>query len=102
MTAETDLRDKLARIDALRRDAQIAEQMHSHWMGHNGELVTVTSVIVRRRWRGEKTVHTEIVMTTDEREIFRDFLVQRKRRKTEEANALAATLVPASTTGSAQ
>lgn len=95
MASEAALRAKLAQIDELRSDAQNCAHMMTHWMGHDGELVTIVdqTVKVRRRWRsGEKTAHSEVIMTPVERDLFRDYLSDRARRKQDEANAITAIL----------
>jgi hypothetical protein len=73
MTNESALREALAEIDRIRVKAKIAEEMNAHWLGHDGELVTIKTVVVRRRWR-DKTVHSEIVMSKKERDLFLDWL----------------------------
>jgi len=45
-----------------------------------------------RRRRNGKTRHSEWVMDAEERDLFRDFLVQRRRELTDKAAALTATL----------
>jgi len=91
-STEVNLRKTLAQIDDLRKRASIAEKMHTNWMYHDGELAVDQTTTVKRRWRSSKTVHSEWVMDVEERELFRDFLVQRRRDLSQAADALAATL----------
>jgi len=91
-STEVNLRKRLAQIDDLRKRAALAEKMHTNWMYHDGELAVDQTTTVKRRWRSTKTVHSEWVMDREERELFRDFLVQRRRELSEKADALTATL----------
>lgn len=91
-TAEQELREKLARIDRLRTDARLCESMHTHWMGHDGEIAEIYPVIVRRRWRSPQTTHSERVMPRGERDLFLHWLSDRALELYGEANEIAATL----------
>lgn len=94
--AEEEIREKLAKIDYLRAEADVAEKMHSHWMGSRTELVEIEErkVIVRRRWWSTTPAltHSEIIMTPTERDLFCDWLVTRVWSLRSEADAIAASL----------
>jgi hypothetical protein len=92
MVSESQIRDTLEEIDKLRADVKLCRDMMSHWMGHDGELVVIAPVVVRRRWRSPQTTHSERVMPTAEMRIFFDWLSERARQRSAEADTLAATL----------
>ena len=89
---EQETRVALKDLDRLRKDAANCEDMHTYWAGHDGELVVDSTVKVVRRWRGDKQVHSEIVMSTAQREIFRDWLSNRASSLRQEAEALEQTI----------
>ena len=74
---EQETRVALRDLDRLRKDAANHEDMHTYWAGYDGELVVGSTVKVVRRWRADKQVHSEIVMSTAQREIFRSWLSNR-------------------------
>jgi len=90
--SEQSIREKIAEIDEMRERAAVAERMHTHWMMHDGELVEVHEITLRRRWRSPQTTHSEIVLTAEERDLLRDWLSSRawdlRRRAAEMAAAL--------------
>ena len=90
--SEFKLRETLAEIDRLRKQARVCEDMHTHWMGSDNEMVEVTQSVVRRRYLWNKKVHSELVMSTTERELFRDWLSLRKGQLLMKADALVETL----------
>jgi hypothetical protein len=92
LNAEQQLREQLKRVDDLRHRAQVAEDMHTYWLGHEGELAVESDVTVTRRWRVNKRVHTAYVMNREERHLFLDWTVQRARDLRAEADGIAATL----------
>jgi hypothetical protein len=94
--SEAELRKQLAEIDRLRADAKVCTKMHSHWMYHDGELVEVKTITVRRRWRTGET-HSERVMPPVERELFTTWLYERAQQLNADADALAAALTPKET-----
>jgi len=89
---EQETRVALKDLDRLRKDAANCEDMHTYWDGSDGELVVDSTVKVVRRWRGDKQVHSEIVMSTAQREIFRDWLSNRASSLRQEAEALEQTI----------
>ena len=90
--SEEEIRKTLAEVDALRVRATVAERMHTHWMMHDGELVEVHEITLRQRWRSPKTTHSEIILTVEERDLIRDWLMTRASDLTQRANELAKTL----------
>jgi len=90
--SENAVREKLAEIDRLRAEANLCAKMHTHWMGHDGELVEIQPVTVRRRWRDGKQLHSERVMTRAETRLFITWLASRASKLHAEANTLAAAL----------
>ena len=84
--SEYETRRLIERIDELRADSTLCTQMALYWGDH--ELVEVEEVTVRRRWRSDKTIHSERVMSAAERNIFRDWLHVRARERADEASAL--------------
>lgn len=90
--SENEIRKTLAEVDALRARANLAERMHTHWAMHDGELVEVHEITLRRRWRSPKQTHSEIVLTVEEREMLRDWLMTRASDLARRANELAETL----------
>ena len=89
---EQETRVALKNLDRLRKAAANCEDMHTYWEGSDGELVVDSTVKVIRRWRGDKQVHSEIVMSTAQREIFRDWLSNRASSLRQEAEALEQTI----------
>ncbi len=89
---ESVVRQTLARIDELRRFARRAEDMAGRWLTGDGDLVIERDVVVKRRWRASKVVHTEYVLNEHEREAFVGWVTMRGREATIEADALAATI----------
>lgn len=89
---ESEIREKLTEIDDLRERASLAERMHTHWLMHDGELVEVHEVTLRRRWRSPQTTHSEIVLTREERDMLREWLSARALELRARAADLAATL----------
>ena len=89
MMSESVLRDRLAEIDRLRAEVDLCEEMHTHWMGHDGELVEIRPVTVRRRWRGTETLHSERVMSREEIRVFLTWLSVRASQLRAEANVLS-------------
>lgn len=75
---EQAIRAKLAEINRLRAEAQLCDRMHTHGMYSDNELVEIQPVIVRRRWRTDKKLHSERVMTSSERDLFRSWLSSRR------------------------
>jgi len=89
---EQEVRVALKDLDRLRKDADNCEDMHTYWAGHDGELVVDSVVKVVRRWRGSKQVHSEVVMSAAEREIFRAWLSNRANSLRVRAESLEATI----------
>lgn len=89
---EDDARKTIAKIDDLRQQARAAENMHTHWMGHNGELAIEHDITVKRRWRSDKTIHSEYVMTVAERDLFRTWLAFRASQLRADAGELSQSL----------
>jgi len=85
---EQETRVALKNLDRLRKAAANCEDMHTYWEGSDGELVVDSTVKVIRRWRGDKQVHSEIVMSTAQREIFRSWLSNRAACLRQEVEAL--------------
>ena len=85
---EQETRVALKDLDRLRKDAANCEDMHTYWADSDGELVVDSTVKVVRRWRGDKQVHSEIVMSTAQREIFRSWLRNRAGCLRQEVAAL--------------
>lgn len=89
--SEADVRQVLTRIDKLRAKAQAAIKMHTYW--HSEEMLAVERpVVVKRRWRPDRIAHMEYVMSDDELNLFREWLMDRARALNAEANSLAASL----------
>ncbi|MDH4572448.1 hypothetical protein [Salinicola acroporae] len=89
---ERQIREKLETIDRLRADADTCRRMATGWLGMDFELVAVTPVVVKRRFRHSKVVSQEITMDAAERGIFRDWLAERAGRMDLEADKLAGSL----------
>ena len=66
--------------------------MHTYWSGHDGEFVELWPMIVRRRWRRDKQIYAERVMSSEERMVFRSWLAQRKGQLRDRADLLAGSL----------
>lgn len=89
---EEQIRKRLNEIDRLRADADTCREMSSRWMNMNFELVAVTPVVVKRRFRDNKVVSEETTMDADEIRVFRDWLNERASRLSLEADKLANSL----------
>lgn len=90
--SEKQFRVKLDELDELRKAVAVREWMHTHWLGHDGELVAIEPVIVRRRWRSNKQTHSEIVMGREERDAFLYWLMFDASQKRAQITALEAEL----------
>lgn len=90
--SEKQFRVKLDELDELRKAVALRERMHTHWMGHDGELALIEPVIVRRRWRPNKQTHSEIVMGREERDAFLEWLMFDASRKRVQIAALESEL----------
>ena len=94
MATEPEIRKTLAEVDRLRGEADLCQTMHTYWIGHDGELVAIAPVILRRRWRSPITTHSERIMTRGETRLLIHWLSDRGRSLRKQADELAATLLP--------
>ena len=100
--SEREVRERIARIDKLRKAAQQCLNLANDYLS-NGDALTIDHTWkITRRWRSGRAERASLDITGPAKDALRDWLREKSREWEAEADELAATLSTAPEEGTNQ